>query len=53
LSLEEGHKDDLRAGAPPPWGQAERVGILQSGEQKAPGRPYSSLPVPDRDLQES
>ena len=43
--LEEGHKDDLRAGAPLLWGKAERVWAVQPGEEKAPGRPYSSLPV--------
>ena len=26
--------------------QAERVGVVQPGEEKALGRPYSSLPVP-------
>ena len=40
---EEGHKDDLRAGPPLLWGQAERVGIVQPGEEKSAGRPYSSL----------
>ena len=34
-------------------GQAERVGTVQPGEEKAPGRPYSSLPVPEGGLQES
>jgi len=29
---EEGHEDDLRAGAPPLQGQAERAGALQIGE---------------------
>ena len=50
---EVGHKDDQRAGAPPLRGQAERVGVLQPGEEKAPRRPYSSLPVPEGGLQES
>jgi len=27
--------------------QAERVGAVQPGEEKALGRPYSSLPVPE------
>ena len=42
---EEGHKVDQRAGAPPLWGQAERVGGVQPGEGKAPGRPCCGLPV--------
>ncbi|CAM9857477.1 unnamed protein product, partial [Bubo scandiacus] len=36
-----GHKDDQGAGAPLLRGQAERVGAVQPGEEKAPGRPYS------------
>jgi len=32
--LEEGHKDDQRAGAPPLWGQGEGAGALQPGEEK-------------------
>jgi len=47
---EEGHKDDPRDGAPLLWGKAERVGAVQPGEQKAAGRPYSSLPVPEGGL---
>jgi len=27
------------------WGKAERVGAIHPGEEKAVGRPYSSLPV--------
>jgi len=42
---EEGHKNDPRAGAPLLGGKAERVGAVQPGEEKAPERPYSSLPV--------
>ncbi|GAB0206131.1 cAMP-dependent protein kinase inhibitor alpha [Grus japonensis] len=34
-----GHGDDARAGAPLLWRQAERVGVVQPGEEKAPGRP--------------
>ena len=49
---EEGHKDDPKAGAPLLWGKAERVGAVQPREEKAPGRPYSSLPVPEGRLQE-
>ena len=37
---EEGHKNDLRAGAPLLCGKAERVGAVQPGGEKAPGRPY-------------
>jgi len=32
------------------WGKAEKV---QPGEEKVPGRPYCSLPVPEGSLQES
>jgi len=32
---EEGHEDDLRAGAPPLQGQAERAGAFQRGKEKA------------------
>ncbi|KAK4820564.1 hypothetical protein QYF61_001627 [Mycteria americana] len=42
---EEGHENDLRAGAPILRGQAERVRTVQPGEEKATGRPHSSLPV--------
>ena len=42
---EEGHKDDQRAGAPLLWGKVEGVGFVQSGEQKAPGRPHCGLPI--------
>ncbi|GAB0185906.1 triadin [Grus japonensis] len=49
-SPEEGHKDDQRAGAPLLRREAERVGVVQPGEEKAPGRPYSSLPVPEEYL---
>ena len=46
---EEGHKDDQRA-----WRDRLReLGTLQPGEEKAPRRPYSGLPVPGRGLQES
>ena len=36
---------DPRAGAPLLWGQAERVGLVQPGEEKAAGRPDCSLSV--------
>ncbi|PKU45233.1 hypothetical protein llap_4460 [Limosa lapponica baueri] len=48
----EGHEDDQRDGAPFLGRQAERVGVVQPGEEKAPGRPYSGLPVPEGGLQE-
>ena len=35
------------------WGQAERAGVLQSGEEKAAGESHTSLPVPEVGLQES
>jgi len=47
---EEGDEKDQRAGAPLLGGKAERVGVIQPGEEKAVGRPYSSLPAPERDL---
>ena len=49
----EGHKDDQRAGAAPLWGQAERVGALLPEEEKVPGGSLSSIPIPERGLQES
>ena len=38
-SPEEGHEDGQRAGVPLLWGQAKRVGAVQSGEEKAAGWP--------------
>jgi len=32
-----GHKDARRAGAPLLWKEAEIIGLIQSGEEKAPG----------------
>lgn len=49
---EKGHKDDQRAEASLLCRQVERAGALQPGEEKAPRRPYSGLPVPERGLQE-
>jgi len=40
---EEGHKNDPRAGTPILRGKGEIVGAVQPGEEKAPGKPYSSL----------
>jgi len=40
---EERHKDDLRGGTPPLQRQAGRFGAVQPGEEKAPGRPNSSI----------
>ncbi|GAB0195777.1 mitochondrial enolase superfamily member 1 [Grus japonensis] len=43
-----GHRDDLRAGAPLLWRpQAERVGVVQPGEEKAPEETLEPLPVPE------
>jgi len=42
---EEGHKNDQRDGTPLLRGKAERVGAVQPGEEKAPGRPYCGLSV--------
>jgi len=47
LGPEEDHKDHLRTGAPLLQGKAERVGAVQPGEEKAVGRPFSSLSVPE------
>ena len=41
------------AEAPALQGQAQRAGGFQPGEERAPRRLYSSLPVPERGLQES
>lgn len=49
---DEGHEDDLGAGAPFLQRQAERIGTVQSGEDKAPGRAYCSLSVLEGHLQE-
>ena len=50
---EEGYKDDQRGGALPLQGQVQRAGAPQPGEDKALRGPYSGLPVPEGDLQES
>jgi len=41
------HSNDPRAGVPLLGEKAEGAGAVQPGEEKAPGRPYSSLPVPE------
>jgi len=46
-----GHKDDQRDGAPHLEGKAEGLGAVQPAEEKAAGRPYSSLLVLERGLQ--
>ena len=43
---EEGHEDDQKAGASPLQQQAERIGALQTGEEKAPGRCYRDFEQP-------
>jgi len=43
--LEEGLKDDPRAGTPLLLRKAEKVGAVQPGGEKAPGRPYHGLSV--------
>ena len=48
----ENNKDDQRPGASLIWGQAEKAGVLQPGEKKTLGRPYSNLLVATEDLQE-
>ena len=45
-----GHRNGLRAGAPLLQGQAERVGVVQLGEDKAVGRPCCSLSALKRGL---
>jgi len=45
VGSEGGHEDDKGAGEPPLRGQAERVGVVQRGEKKALGTPFSGLPV--------
>jgi len=40
---EEGHRNDQGDGTPLLWGKAERVGAVQSVQEKAVGRPYRSL----------
>ena len=39
----KGHKDYQKAVAPPLQGQAERVGPLQPGEEKTPGRTHTAF----------
>jgi len=48
---EEGHKNYPRAGTALLSGKAER--FVQPGEEKASGRPYCDLPVPEGGLEES
>ena len=43
--LDKDHKSDQRPGTPLLGGKAERVGVVQPGEEKALGRPYCSLSV--------
>jgi len=50
LGPEEGHKDDLRAGAHLLRGQAERAGAVQPEAEKSARGLYSSLPVPEGGL---
>lgn len=35
-----------RAGTPIPWGKAEKVAVIHSGEKESLRRPYRDLPVP-------
>jgi len=49
---EEGDKNDQRDRTPLLRGKAERAGVVQPAEEKAPERPYSSLSVPEGGLQE-
>ena len=45
VHLEEGHRNDPRDETPPSLRTAERAGAVQPGEEKAAGRPGSSLSV--------
>lgn len=49
-SPEEGHENSQWGGTSLHWGQAERVGIVQPGEEKALGKPYCSLSIYKGDL---
>jgi len=49
---EKGHRNDPKVGTPFLIGQAEKAGVLQPGEKKTLGRPYSNLLVATEDLQE-
>lgn len=42
-SSEEDHENGQRARAPLLWQKAERVAVVQLGEEKAPWRPYCGL----------
>lgn len=42
----ESHKNDPGVWMSPVWGQAERVVATQHGEEKATGKPKSSISVP-------
>ena len=48
---EEIHEDNQRAETPPLEGQAEKAEAIQPGEEEAPRRPHSGLPVPKGSLQ--
>jgi len=49
--IQEGHKNDPRDGTPLLQRQAERSGVVQPGEEKAPMWPDSSLSVSKGELQ--
>lgn len=48
----EDRHNDQRAAAPLLSGRAERVGVVQCGEEKALGRSHCSLLVPERGRRE-
>ena len=50
---EEGHKNGQQDETPLLWEKAQWAGAIQSAEEKAAGRPYSSLSVPEGGLQQS
>ena len=49
---EKGHRVDQRAGASAVRGQANRVGAIQPGKEKALGGHYSGILVPEGGLQD-
>lgn len=48
-----GHEDAQRAGKPLLWRQVERIGVIQPGEGKGPGRPHCGLLLPKESLLEA
>ena len=53
MGPKETHRDDQRAATPLLWRKAERAGVVQLGEEDAPGRPHWGLSVLKGTLQEN